>query len=103
MRLKESHDRLKSYANKRRRPLEFQVGDNVLLKVFTMLGVVRFGQEGKLSKRYVGPFEIRSWIGDVVYRLPLPPELSCIHNVFRVSVLHKYTPNPTNVLPHEPL
>ena len=103
MRLKESRNRQKSYTNKRRRPLEFQVGDNVFLKVSTMLGVVRFGQEWKLSKRYVGPFEIRSRIGDVVYCLAPPPVLSGIHNVFHVSVLHKYIPNPTNVLLHEPL
>ena len=103
MRLKESRDRQKSYADKRRRPLEFQVGDKVFLKVSPMRGVVRFGQKGKLSKRYVGPFDIRSRIGDVAYRLTLPPELSGVHNVFHVSMLRKYIPDPTHVLPHEPL
>ena len=103
MRMKESRDRQKSYADKRRRPLEFQVGDKVFLKVSLMRGVVRFRQKGKLVKRFVGPFEIKGRIRDVAYRLVLPPELAGVHDVFHVSMLRKYIPDPTHVLQHEPL
>ncbi|GJT86083.1 hypothetical protein Tco_1067800 [Tanacetum coccineum] len=73
----------------RRRPLEFQVGDRVLLRVSPWKGVVRFGKRGKLAPRFVGPFEIVERIGPVAYRLRLPQELSCIHDVFHVSNLKK--------------
>ena len=71
----------------------------MFLKVSPMHGVVRFGKKGKLSKRYVGPFEIRSRIGDVAYLLALAPELSGVHNVFHVLMLLKYFPDPTHMLP----
>ncbi|GJW66079.1 putative reverse transcriptase domain-containing protein [Tanacetum coccineum] len=73
----------------RRKPLEFQVGDRVLLRVSPWKGVVRFGKRGKLAPRFVGPFEIVERIGPVAYRLRLPQELSCIHDVFHVSNLKK--------------
>ncbi|WP_214673046.1 hypothetical protein, partial [Escherichia coli] len=85
-----------------RRPLKFQVGDKVFLKVSPMRGVVRFGQKGKVAKRFVGPFEIKSRIGDVAYHLVLPPELAGVHDVFHVSMLRKYIPDPSYVLQHEP-
>ncbi|GJQ94078.1 hypothetical protein Tco_0005217 [Tanacetum coccineum] len=82
-------DRQKSYADKRRKPLEFEVGDRVLLKVSPWKDVVRFGKKGKLAPRYVGPFEILKKIGLVAYRLRLPEELSSVHGTFHVSNLKK--------------
>ncbi|KAD4385606.1 hypothetical protein E3N88_25775 [Mikania micrantha] len=88
-RLKAARDRKKSYADRRRKPLEFQVGDRVLLKVSPCKGVVRFGKKGKLAPRYVGPFEILERIGPVAYKLKLPVELSNVHDTFHVSNLKK--------------
>nr|GFA83658.1 putative reverse transcriptase domain-containing protein [Tanacetum cinerariifolium] len=88
-RLKVTQDFQKSYADKRRKPLEFSVGDKVLLKVSPRKGVVRFGKRSKLSPRYVGPFEIVERIGPVAYRLRLPKELTGVHDTFRVSNLKK--------------
>ncbi|KAI3797918.1 hypothetical protein L1987_33182 [Smallanthus sonchifolius] len=79
----------KSYADKRRKPLEFQVGDLVLLKVSPWKGVIRFGKKGKLSPRYVGPFKILESIGKVAYKLDLPPSLGNMHPTFHVSNLKK--------------
>ena len=78
----------------RRRPLEFEVGDHVSLKVNPKRGVVRFGKHGKLSPRFIEPFEILERIGTVVYRLALPPSMSDVHEVFHVSMLRKYIPDP---------
>ena len=89
-RLKTAQDRQKSYADKRRKDLEFEVEDRVFLKLSPWKGVVRFGKQGKLSPRYIGPFEIVERIGPVAYRLDLPEELSRVHNVFHISMLHKY-------------
>ncbi|GJU45765.1 putative reverse transcriptase domain-containing protein [Tanacetum coccineum] len=88
--LKAARDRQKSYADKRRKPLEFEVGDHVLLKVSPWKGVMRFGKKGKLAPRYVGPFEILERIGLVAYRLRLPKELNGVHDTFHVSNLKKY-------------
>ncbi|GKG36672.1 hypothetical protein Tco_0444350, partial [Tanacetum coccineum] len=79
----------KSYADKRRKPLEFEVGDQVLLKVSPWKGVVHFGKKDKLAPRYVGPFEILERIDLVAYRLRLPKELSSVHDTFHVSNLKK--------------
>ncbi|KAJ9544313.1 hypothetical protein OSB04_024020 [Centaurea solstitialis] len=87
--LKAARDRQKSYADNRRKPLEFQVGDKVLLKVSPWKGLIRFGKKGKLSPRFVGPFKIMERIGPVAYRLDLPIELSSIHDTFHVSNLKK--------------
>ncbi|GJV44847.1 putative reverse transcriptase domain-containing protein [Tanacetum coccineum] len=87
--LKATRDRQKSYADNRRKPLEFEVGDQVLLKVSPWKGVIRFGKKGKLLPRYVGPFEILERIGPVAYRLRLPEELSSVHDTFHVSNLKK--------------
>ncbi|GJS31461.1 putative nucleotidyltransferase, ribonuclease H [Tanacetum coccineum] len=84
--LKEARSRQKSYADKHRRDLEFQVGDRVFLKVSPFRGVKRFGIKGKLSPRFIGPFEILERIGEVSYRLVLPPQLSHVHDVFHVSL-----------------
>ncbi|GKC44789.1 putative reverse transcriptase domain-containing protein [Tanacetum coccineum] len=88
-RLKAARDRQKSYTDNRRKPLEFQVGDHVMLKVSPWKGVVRFGKKGKLAPRFVGPFEILKRIGHVAYRLRLPEELSSVHDRFHVSNLKK--------------
>ena len=93
-----AQSRQKSYANRRRRPLEFEVGDHVFLKVMHKRGVVRFGKQGKLSPRYIRPFEILERVGTVAYRLVLPPSLSGVHAVFHVSMLRKYTLDPTHVV-----
>ncbi|KAD5803342.1 hypothetical protein E3N88_14702 [Mikania micrantha] len=91
-RLQATRSRQKSYADKRRKPLEFDVGDRVMLKVSPWKGVVRFGAKGKLAPRYVGPFEITQRIGPVAYRLRLPDELSGVHDVFHVSNLKSRIP-----------
>ncbi|GKA92549.1 putative reverse transcriptase domain-containing protein [Tanacetum coccineum] len=100
-RLKAARDRQKSYADKRRKPLEFNVGDHVLLKVSPWKGVVRFGKKGKLAPRFVGPFEITKRIGPVAYRLRLPQELSSVHDTFHVSNLKKCLADPTLHVPLE--
>ena len=88
----------KSYMDRRRRPLEFEAGDHVFLKVIHKRGVVRFGKRGKLSPRFIGPFEILEMVGTVAYRLALPPSLSGVHKVFHVSMLRKYTLDLTHVV-----
>ncbi|RVW65013.1 hypothetical protein CK203_062551 [Vitis vinifera] len=97
-RLLVAQSRHKSYADHRRRPLEFQIGDHVFLHVTPWKGVFRFGKRGKLAPRYFGPFEILQKIGEVAYKLALPPQLSSIHDVFHVSMLRKYEPDTTHVL-----
>jgi hypothetical protein len=87
--LKEAQARQKNYADKRRIPLYFQVGDYVYLKVSPMKGVSRFRVKGKLSPRYIGPFPVLEQCGPVAYRLQLPETLSAVHNVFHVSQLKK--------------
>ena len=88
----------KNYVDRRCRPLEFEAGDHVFLKVMPMRGVVRFGKWGKLSPRFIGPFKIIERVGIVAYRLVLPPSFSGVHEVFHVSMLRKYTPDPTHVV-----
>ncbi|GKD96463.1 putative reverse transcriptase domain-containing protein, partial [Tanacetum coccineum] len=82
-RLKAGRDHQKSYADKRRKPVEFSVGDYVLLKVLDWKGVVRFGKKGKLAPRFVGPFEIIEKVGPVAYRLDFPEELNGVHDTFQ--------------------
>ena len=96
-----AQSRQKSYADRRRKPLEFQVGDYVFLKVKPFSGIVRFGKKGKLAPRYIGPFLILERIGAVSYRLELPSELKRVHDVFHVSMLRKYVPDDSHVLPLE--
>ncbi|KAA0066428.1 hypothetical protein IC582_025489 [Cucumis melo] len=98
-----AQSRQKSYADVRRKDLEFDVGDMVFLKVAPIKGVLRFEKKGKLSLRFVGPFEIHEQIGPVAYRLALPPFLSAVHDVFHVSMLRKYVADPTHVVDLEPL
>ena len=90
--------RQKSYADVRRRPLEFEVGDHIFLKVMPKIGVIRFGKRGKLSPRFIGPFEILERVGTVAYRLALPTRMSGVHEVFHFSMLRRYTPDPAHVV-----
>nr|GFC27187.1 putative reverse transcriptase domain-containing protein [Tanacetum cinerariifolium] len=88
-RLQAACDRQKSYADVRRKPLEFQVGDKVMLKVSPWKGVVRFGKRWKLNPRYIGPFKVLAKVETVAYRLKLPQQLSRVHSTFHVSNLNK--------------
>ena len=97
-RLLTAQSKQNNYVNIRRRPLEFKVGDHVFLKVMPKRGVVRFGKREKLAPRYIGPFEVLERVGTVAYRLALPPSLSGVHEVFHISMLRKYTPNPAHVV-----
>ena len=101
--LKIARDRQKSYADNNRRDLQFEIGDQVFLKISPWKGVLRFGKRGKLSPRYIGPYEIVSKVGPVAYKLKLPPELSRIHDTFHVSMLRKYIPDPSHVLREQPV
>ena len=93
--------RQKNYADRQRQLLELEVGDHVSLKVMPKRGVVRLGKRGKLASRYIGPFEVLEGVGIVAYRLALPPSLSGVHEVLHVSMLRKYTPDPTHVIDWE--
>ncbi|KAM6587457.1 hypothetical protein CsatA_010062 [Cannabis sativa] len=100
-----AQSRQKSYADLKRRDIEFEVGDHVFLRVTPRKGlsVKRFGKRGKLSPRYVGPFQILDRVGSVAYRIALPPSLSGVHNLFHVSQLRKYVSDPSHVLSYETL
>ncbi|KAI3827999.1 hypothetical protein L1987_02088 [Smallanthus sonchifolius] len=98
-----ARDHQKSYADKHRKPLEFQVGDMVLLKVSPWKGVIRFGKRGKLNPRYVEPFKIVKRIGLVAYQLDLPEGLNGVHDVFHVSNLKKCLADETLAVPLEEL
>ncbi|GJT23595.1 uncharacterized mitochondrial protein-like protein [Tanacetum coccineum] len=98
-RLLAARSRQKSYADVRRKPLEFEVGSKVILKVSPWKGVVRFGKRGKLSLRYIGPFKILSRVGPVAYKLELPRELQGIHNTFHVSNLKKCLSDEDLIIP----
>ncbi|KAK6142018.1 hypothetical protein DH2020_016199 [Rehmannia glutinosa] len=100
-RIKIAQDRQKSYADQRRKDLQFETGEKVFLKVSPTKGIVRFGKKGKLRPRFIGPFEILERVGDVAYRLALPLELAAIHNVFHVSMLRKYVHDPSHIINHE--
>ncbi|GKE63374.1 putative reverse transcriptase domain-containing protein [Tanacetum coccineum] len=97
-RMQDAHDRQKSYADKKRKPMDFQVGDKVMLKVSPWKGVVRFGKRGKLNPRYVRPFKVLEKVRAVAYKLELPQELSRVHNTFHVSNLKRcYSDDPLTV------
>ncbi|GJT32250.1 hypothetical protein Tco_0922669 [Tanacetum coccineum] len=84
-----ARDRQKSYADLKRKPMEFHVRDKVMLKVSPWKGVVRFGKQGKLNPRYVGPFKVLEKFGSIAYKLELPEEMSQVHNTFYLSNLKK--------------
>ena len=81
-----------------RRDIEYVVGDKVFLKVSQWKEILRFGKHGKLSSRYIGPYEVIERVGPLAYKLALPPELSQIHNAFHVSMLRRYRSDPRHVL-----
>ena len=89
-RLLTAQSRQMSYADVRRRPLEFEVGDHVFLKVMPKRGVVRFGKRGKLSPRFIRPFEVLERIDTATYRLALPPSMIGVHEVFHVVRPEKF-------------
>ncbi|WVZ63504.1 hypothetical protein U9M48_013131, partial [Paspalum notatum var. saurae] len=95
--LKRAQSRQKSYSDKRRRPLVFEKGDHVYLRVSPMKGVHRFGVKGKLVPRYIGPFKIIEQCGPMAYRLGLPPHLAAVHDVFHVLQLKKCLRVPEEV------
>ncbi|GKB26503.1 putative reverse transcriptase domain-containing protein [Tanacetum coccineum] len=94
-----ARDRQKSYVDVRRKPLEFQVGDNVVLKVSHWKGVIRFGKREKLNSRYIGPFKVLAEVGTVAYRLELPQQLSRVHSTFHVSNLNKFLSDEPLAIP----
>lgn len=107
--LKATQSRQKSYADNRRRPLEFQPGDFVYLKVSLIRGTRRFLVKGKLAPRYIGPYKIIKKIGAVAYKLELPEDMSNVHDVFHVSQLkqclqvpEEHTPIPLEVIDLQP-
>ncbi|KAL8098109.1 hypothetical protein AgCh_031030 [Apium graveolens] len=100
-RLVATQDRQKKYADQTRKDREYEVGDSVLLKVSPWKGVMRFGNKGKLSPRFMGPFEILRRIGPLAYELALPPNLQQVHNVFHVSILRKYHTDARHVIEYE--
>jgi hypothetical protein len=96
--LKAAKSRQETYANKRRRPLEFKVGNHVYLRVSPMKGVKRYGVKGKLAPRYIGPFPILEKCGTVAYKLDLPPSLTGVHDIFHVSQLKKCLKAPVDIV-----
>nr|GEZ42129.1 putative reverse transcriptase domain-containing protein [Tanacetum cinerariifolium] len=102
-RLQAARDRQRSYVNVRQKPLEFQIGDRVMLKVSPRKGVIRFGKQGKLNPRYIGPFKILDRIGPVAYKLELRNELKNVHNTFYVSNLKKCLSDESLIIPTKEL
>ncbi|GJR98823.1 putative reverse transcriptase domain-containing protein [Tanacetum coccineum] len=100
-RMQAAQDRQKSYADRKRKPMESEVGDRVMVKVSPWKGVIRFGKRGKLNPRYVGPYRVLAKVGKVAYRLELPQELSRVHHTFHVSNLKKCYANEPLVMPLE--
>ncbi|GJZ81702.1 putative reverse transcriptase domain-containing protein, partial [Tanacetum coccineum] len=102
-RMQAARDRQKSYANLKRKPMEFQVGDKVTLKFSPWKRVIHFSKRGKLNPRYVGPFKVLEKVGSIAYKLELPQELSRVHNTFHVSNLKKCYSNEPLAVPLEGL
>ena len=100
-RLKVATNRQKSYADMKRKYIRYEVGEKVFLKVSPWKKVIRFGKKGKLSPRFIGPYEVIKKVGPVAYCLALPLELEKIHNVFHVSMLRRYRSDPSHVVSSE--
>jgi hypothetical protein len=96
--LRATKSRHETYANKRRRPLAFEVGNQVYLRVSPMKGMKRFGVKGKLAPHYIRPFPILEKFGTVAYKLDLPPSLAGVHDIFHVSQLKKCLKVPVDVV-----
>ncbi|XP_074360224.1 uncharacterized protein LOC141700317 [Apium graveolens] len=93
----------KSYADEERREVIFKEGELVFLKTSSWKGIMKFRKKGKLSPRYIGPFEILRRVGEVAYELALPPSFGHIHNIFHVSYLRNYIPDPSHIIDYEPI
>ncbi|XP_070036870.1 uncharacterized protein [Nicotiana tomentosiformis] len=93
-----AHSRQRSYVDWKVRDVSYMVGEKVFLRVSPMKGVMRFGKKGKLSSRYIVPFEVLKRVGELAYKLSLPYSLSSVHLVFHVSILRKYFGDPSHVL-----
>ncbi|GKB01655.1 putative reverse transcriptase domain-containing protein [Tanacetum coccineum] len=102
-RLQAARDRQRSYANVRQKPLEFQVGDRVMLKVSPRKAVIRFGKQGKLNPQYIGPFKILEQISPMAYKLELPEKLCNVHSTFHVYNLKKCLSDESLVIPMKKL
>ncbi|KAL8133741.1 hypothetical protein AgCh_008979 [Apium graveolens] len=102
-RLEAAQDRQRKYADIHRKDMDLEIGALVLLKVSPWKGLVRFGQKGKLSPRFIGPFEVLKKVGKVAYEIALPPQWQHIHNAFHVSMLKPYVPNSNQVIEYEPI
>ena len=100
-RLKVANDRQKSYADMKRKDIRYEIGEKVFLKVSPWKKVMRFGENGKLNPRFIGPYQVIEKVGPVAYRLALPPELEKIHSVFHVSMLRRYRSDPSHVVSTE--
>ena len=100
-RLKVATDRQKSYADMKRKDIRYEIGDKVFLKVSSWKKMMRFGKKGKLSPRFIGPYEVIEKVGPVAYRLALPLDLEKIHNVFHVSMLRRYRSDPSHIVSPE--
>ena len=100
-RLKVATDRQKSYVNMKRKDIRYENGKKVILKVSPWKKVMRFGKKGKLSPRFISPYEVIEKVGLVAYILALPPELEKIHNVYHVSRLRRYRSDPSHVVSSE--
>ena len=98
-RLKTASDRKKSYADLKRKDIEYEVGDKVFLKVSPWRKILRFSKKGKMSLRFIRPYEILERIGHVAYRLALPLELANLYHVFQVFMLRKYRSDESRILP----
>nr|GFA02836.1 putative reverse transcriptase domain-containing protein [Tanacetum cinerariifolium] len=99
--MQDAHDRQKNYADRKQKPMEFEIGDRVILKVSPWKGVVRFGKRGKLNPRYVKPFKVLAKVRKVAYKLELPQEFSRVHHTFYVSNLKKCYSDEPLVMPSE--
>ena len=97
-RLKVATDRQKSYADMKRKDIRYEIGDKVFLKVSPWKKMMRFGKNGKLSPRFIGPYEVIEKVGPVAYRLALPLDLEKIHDVFHVSMLRRYRSDPSHIV-----
>ena len=97
-RLKVATDRQKSYADMRRKDIRYEIGEKVFLKVSPWKKAMRFGKKGKLSPRFIRPYEVIEKVGPVAYKLALPPELEKIHNFFHVSMVKRYRLDPSHVV-----
>ena len=100
-RLKVAAYRQKSYADLKRKDIQYEIDEKVFLKVSPLKKIMRFRQKGKLSPRFIGSYEVIEKVGPVAYRLALPPEFEKIHNVFHVSMLRRYRSDPSHVVSSE--